>query len=347
MKKMTIKPTHEGFRMPAEWERHAATWITWPHDDEHWPGLFHKVERLWGDMVRELESGEDVHIIIHDDITHTHAEKILKRADVVGTRVHFHRIANNWSWTRDHGPIFVKKDATGEVILLNFRFNGWGNKWRCERDDDIPVEISRILNLPIVNVPMVLEGGSISVNGSGSLLTTTSCLLHPNRNPEMDQGQIERMLQDYLGVEHILWLGDGIAGDDTDGHVDDLAMFAGQSTVVAAEEENPEDVNYRPLAENLALLRSMRDERGNPLTIHTLPMPAPIVHDDTRLPGTYANFYIGNDVILLPAFDDPHDRVAADIMSTLFPTKRIAQLYTRDLIWGFGAFHCLTQQQPA
>lgn len=347
MKKLNIHPAKEGYHMPAEWETHATTWLTWPHNEEHWPGLYHKVEHIWGAMVRELETGEDVHIAIDSDETQAHAEKILKQEDVVGTRVHFHRIPNNWSWARDHGPIFLKHRETGALMLAKFRFNGWGNKWKHDLDDAYAKHVSTILNLPIVNVPMVLEGGSISVNGAGSLLTTTSCLLHPNRNPKLDQSQIEQNLKEYLGISHVIWLGDGIVGDDTDGHVDDLTMFVGPRTVVTAIEENPKDANYKPLQENLQTLQAAKDQDGKPLTIHTLPMPAPVIHDGTRLPATYANFYIGNDVILLPVFDDPHDRIAVETLQVCFPNRRIAPIYARELVWGFGAFHCLTQQQPA
>lgn len=347
MKKINLKPGKEGYTMPAEWERHAATWLTWPHDEAHWPGKFNKVEHIWAQMAKELETGEDVHINIHDDATQKSAEKHLKKAGVTGSRIHFHRIPSNWSWARDHGPIFVKNKATGDVILTNWRFNGWGNKWKHDKDDDIPVFISTETNLPIVNVPMILEGGSISVNGKGTLLTTTSCLLNENRNPELEKEQIEQNLKDYLGVEKILWLGDGIVGDDTDGHVDDLTMFVGPSTVVTAIEHNKKDENYKALQENRKMLDEMTDQDGNSLTVHELPMPSPVIWKDTRLPATYANFYIGNDVILLPSFDDPHDAIAQDVMQKCFPDKRIAPIDTRDLVWGFGAFHCLTQQQPA
>ncbi len=339
---MTPKPMPP-FRMPAEWEPHHATLLTWPHDEAHWPGLFEHIPALWGRIVKELESGEDVHIMIHDDETETIAKKAMKDAGVQGDRVHLHRVPNNFSWARDHGPIFVK-DANGETVLLHWRFNAWGGKWTHDLDDDVPVAFSEIMKLPRIDIPMVLEGGSIDVNGKGTLLTTESCLLNENRNPTMSKEEIEEMLKTYLGITKILWLGDGIAGDDTDGHVDDLTRFVDPVTVVTAYEENEADENFAALHENHERLRTMTDQDGTPLTVKKLPMPSPVFHEDTRLPATYANFYIGNDVVLLTVFDDPRDAQAIEILQECFPGRRIAPIPARDLVWGFGAFHCVTQQ---
>lgn len=349
MKKLNIKPAKEGYRMPAEWEPHEATWLTWPHDAHHWPGqgMFAKVEPIFAQMVKELETGEDVHINVHDDAVQKSVEKHLKKAGVTGTRVHFHRVPSNWAWVRDHGPIFVKNDATGERILVNFRFNAWGEKYEHDLDDDVPVHMSKELNLPIVNAPMVLEGGSIDVNGKGTLLTTTSCLLHQNRNPDQEKEQIEHHLKDYLGVTNILWLDGEIIGDDTNGHIDDLSRFVGTRTVVTAIEHDRADENYEALQHNANLLRSMKDQDGKSLEVVELPMPSKIIHEDTRLPATYSNFYIGNDVVLLTSFDDPHDKIAVEALLKAFPDRRIVPIYSRDLVWGLGAFHCLTQQMPA
>lgn len=333
--------------MPAEWEPHEATWLTWPHDESHWPGLYEKIPAIWATMVKELESDEDVHIAIHDDETEEIATLALKQAKIQGDRVKFHRIPNNFSWARDHGPIFVKNDQTKERMILDFRFNGWGNKWKHDLDDDVPKFVSKITNVLIMDVPMVFEGGSISVNGKGTLLTTESCLLHKNRNPEMTREQIEKNLKEYLGLTNVLWLGDGIEGDDTDGHVDDLTQFVNETTVVTIVEENPKDNNYIALQENLKRLQMMKDQDGTPLTIKQLPMPAPVVYEDTRLPATYANFYVGNSVVLMPVFDDPNDAKAISILQECFPTRRIVPIFSRELVWGFGAFHCVTQQMPA
>jgi agmatine deiminase len=339
------KPAAYGFHMPAEWEAHAATWLTWPHDEAHWPGKFEVVAPYWARMVKELETGENVHILIHDDETERVATGTMERAGVAGHRVHLHRVRNNFSWARDHGPIFLKNNA-GQVSISHWQYNAWGQKYAYDLDNAIPARIARLTELPMIEAPMVLEGGSIDVNGLGTLLTTRSCLLNPNRNPHLTKEQIEQNLKDYLGVRHILWLHDGIAGDDTDGHVDDLARFVGPRTAVAVVEENSQDENHAPLAENLNLLRAMTDQDGNPLDIIELPMPAPVIYQNQRLPASYANFYIGNEVVLLPTFNDPNDQKAIDALQKVFPTRRIAAIDARDLIWGLGAFHCVTQQQP-
>lgn len=332
--------------MPAEWEPHSATWLTWPHDESHWPGIFHDVEPMWARMVKELEASEDVHIVIHDDATEESARTLMKKEKVQGDRVHLHRIPNDFSWARDHGPTFLVNEK-GEKLLVDWQYNAWGNKWEYMLDDDVPKGIADITGIERVDGPMVLEGGSIDVNGKGTLLTTSSCLLHPNRNPFLSKEEIERNLKDYLNVSHILWLEDGIVGDDTNGHIDDLARFVDPTTVVTIEEKNTDDVNFEPLQKNLSLLSSMNDQDGHPFTIHALPMPNPVIRDGMRLPATYANFYIANAVVLVPVFDDPHDAETVDVLSACFKGRRICPIVMRDFVYGLGAFHCVTQQEPA
>ncbi len=333
--------------MPAEWEPHEATWLTWPHDDDHWPGIFEGIPQIWAQMVKALETGEDVHLAIHDDATEENAQLEMKKAGVQGDRVFLHRIPNNFSWARDHGPILVKNDATGERILTEWQYNAWGGKWDHHLDDEVPSFVAKETGLHLIKVPMVLEGGSISVNGTGSLLTTEACLLHPNRNPTMNKETIEQHLKDNLGVSNILWLNDGIEGDDTNGHVDDLTQFVSPNSVVTIVEENEADANYTILQENLARLRTMKNETGELLKIHELPMPAEIRREDMRLPATYANFYVANEVVLMPGFNDPNDDKAAAVLQLCFPSRKIVQIDTRELVFGLGAFHCITQQMPA
>jgi agmatine deiminase len=340
-----------GFRMPAEWEPHEATWLTWPHAEEHWPGKLELVPPIWARMVRELESGEDVHVLVRDAEVERSARAVMAAEGVRGERVHLHRVPNDFAWARDHGPICVT-DAPygtggGRRLLVDWKFNGWGGKWPYEVDDAIPRHVAEITGLPRIDGPMVLEGGSLDVNGRGTLLTTESCLLHPNRNPDLSREQIEESLCRFLGVRKVLWLGDGIAGDDTDGHVDDLTRFVGPRTVLTVVEGDPADENHRPLAENLERLRRMSDQDGAPLEVVTVQLPGPLVHDGMRLPASYANFYVGNEVVLLPVFDDPNDAAAVTALERAFPTRRIAAIPSRDLVWGLGAFHCITQQMPA
>jgi len=261
-------------------------------------------------------------------------------------RLTFHRIPTNEPWCRDHGPIFLVRDQEPRLAVVDWDYNAWGGKYPpCDLDEVVPTKIAERFGLPVFYPRMILEGGSIEVNGSGALLTTESCLLNPNRNPQLSRAQIEQALRDYLGVREILWLGDGIEGDDTDGHIDDLTRFVGERTVLTVIEPNESDPNYLPLQANLARLRSLTIE-GKPLEIRTLPMPGRIDREGLRLPASYANFYIANKSVLLPTFADPNDKLAEEILETVFPTRKIISIDCRELIWGLGAFHCLTQQQP-
>jgi agmatine deiminase len=257
-------------------------------------------------------------------------------------------IPTNEPWCRDHGPIFIKRDREPRLAVVDWDYNAWGGKYPpFDLDEVVPIRIAEYLHLPLYSPGLVMEGGSFDANGAGSLLTTTSCLLNPNRNPGKSRIEIERSLRDYLGVTNILWLGDGIEGDDTDGHVDDISRFVGRTSVLTAVEEDPNDPNFEPLRANLALLRTMKAEDGTPLEIRTLPMPPRVDKEGRRLPASYANFYIANKVILLPVFCSPNDKRAHDILQNCFPERRIIPIDCTELIWGLGAFHCLTQQQPA
>ncbi|MEP6591186.1 MAG: agmatine deiminase family protein [Gemmatimonadota bacterium] len=331
--------------MPAEWARHRGTWLSWPHRESSWPGNFERVPAVIAEMVRHLAPGEEIHINVSDAEMESEVRGILQRAIIATGNVYFHHNPTNDAWCRDHGPIFVQRGS--EQLILDWGYNAWGGKYPpYDLDDVIPTRIAEEFGIPVAHPPMILEGGSIDVNGAGTLLTTEACLLNPNRNPDLSRETIERRLRDWLGVHHILWLGDGIVGDDTDGHIDDIARFTDARTVVTVVEEDPADENHALLQENLHRLESMSDQDGMPLRIVTLPMPRAVVYEGQRLPASYANFYIGNEVVLLPAYDPPRDRIAQETLQRLFPTRRVVPIDCTELIWGLGAFHCLTQQWP-
>ena len=331
--------------MPAEWARHRGTWLSWPHRESSWPGNFERVPAVIAEMVRHLAPGEEVHINVSGAEMESEVRGMLQRAKIATGNVHFHHNPTNDAWCRDHGPIFVQRGD--EQLILDWGYNAWGGKYPpYDLDDVIPTRIAEELGISVAHPPMILEGGSIDVNGAGTLLTTEACLLNPNRNPGLSRETIETMLRDWLGVHHILWLGDGIVGDDTDGHIDDIARFTEARTVVTVVEEDPADENHALLQDNLHRLESMSDQDGMPLRIVTLPMPRAVVCEGQRLPASYANFYIGNEVVLLPAYDPPRDRVAQETLQRLFPTRRVVPIDCTALIWGLGAFHCLTQQWP-
>ena len=342
-------PAALGFRMPAEWEAHQATWISWPHKEASWPGKFHTVEPVMVKAVRALLDSETVHINVLDAAHERHV------CELLGTLSHrfapaFHRLPTNDAWCRDHGAIFVtrQQQQKTELAAVDCRFNAWGDKYPpYDLDNAIPSGMAEFLDVPRFEIDMVLEGGSIDVNGAGSLLTTESCLLNPNRNPDLGKADIERRLMGLFGVQQILWLGDGIAGDDTDGHVDDLTRFVAEDTVVTVLEEDPADENYHALQDNLSRLATARLPDGRPLQVIRLPMPPPVVYEDQRLPASYANFYIANRVVLLPIFGHARDQQAIQVLEKLFPARRVVGIDCTDLVWGLGAFHCLTQQVPA
>lgn len=343
-------PAQLGYRMPAEWAPHRGTWLSWPHRESSWPGKFAPVPDVFARMVALLAPGEEVHINVSDAAMASEVRRRLAAHDVPDGRVFLHHHATNDAWCRDHGPVFVQRTVDGvpEEAIVDWGYNAWGGKYPpFDLDDAVPTRVGETFGIPVFYPGIVMEGGSIDLNGCGTLLTTEACLLHPNRNPDLTKPDIERILRDYLGVRHILWLGEGIAGDDTDGHVDDLTRFVDPRTVVTVVEDDPQDENYRPLQDNLARLRSMQDQDGQPLRVVTLPMPPALRHDDQRLPASYANFYIGNEIVLLPTYRAATDEPARATLQQLFPTRRVVGLDSTDLVWGLGSFHCVTQQWPA
>jgi agmatine deiminase len=346
-------PAFLGYRMPAEWEPHEATWLAWPHNRTDWPGKFAAIPFVYAEMVRHLARVERVRILVKNAAEEQRARKVLGDAGALSRAVQFYRRPTNRGWTRDSGPIFVRRAHAPRLAATLWRFNAWAKYSDWRHDAQVAAFIARALRVPAWQ-PMadrrrvVLEGGSIDVNGRGLLLTTEECQLSraQQRNPGLSRQQLEATFRDYLGVKKVLWLGRGIAGDDTHGHVDDVARFVGPRTVAAAVERDPADPNYRPLRDNLRRLRRMTDLQGRPLQVVELPMPAPVLYQGQRLPASYANFYIANRLVLVPVFNDPNDRLALGILARLFPRRRIVGIYSGDFIWGLGAMHCMTQQQP-
>lgn len=332
--------------MPAEWEPHTATWLSWPRREGiSFPESFDRVLPALRTMVEALIESEQVCINVCNGAHEAEAQSILR--DLPMDRITFQRIPTDEPWCRDHGPIFLTRHRDPKLAVVDWDYNAWGNKYPpFSRDEVVPTRVAELLKVPVFYPRMILEGGSIEVNGTGVLLTTESCLLNKNRNPTLSRKEIEQRLRDYLGVRDILWLGDGIAGDDTDGHIDDLARFVSERTIVTVVEENRSDENYEPLQENLARLRQMKIG-GRNIDIVTLPMPRKIVREGVRLPASYANFYIANSCVLVPTFADPADETALAILRGCFPSRRLIGIDCRELIWGLGTFHCLTQQQPA
>lgn len=339
-----LKPAALGYRMPAEWEPHAATWLSWPHNRDSWPGHFEPVPGVWAELVRTICEHEPVHILAGGADVMAEAQRMVGHLRCVT----LHDISTNDAWMRDHGPTFLVGPADAEPALVHWGYNAWGGKYPpFDRDQQVPRRIAEMLGFKRYEPGIILEGGAIDPNGRGAVLTTEQCLLNPNRNPQLERKEIERYLADYLSARHVIWLGEGIAGDDTDGHIDELARFVGPRTVVAALEDDPADVNYRPLRDNLERLRRATDEQGRPLEVVTLPMPRPIFQNDQRLPACYLNFYIANGLVVVPQFDDPADKQAIETLAELFPGRRVRGIRAVELSWGLGAFHCITQQQPA
>ncbi|NTW10720.1 MAG: agmatine deiminase family protein [Chlorobiaceae bacterium] len=338
--------------MPPEWAFHKATWLSWPHKLASWPGKFEPVPAVFAEIASWLSSSEEVHINVLDETMERNALEVISSLghdQLRMDRIFFHRIPTNDSWCRDHGPNYVFRESAGrrEKVVIDWEYNAWGGKYEPYDDDNaVPRRVASLQGLPLVSTGMVLEGGAIDVNGNGLLLTTEACLLNPNRNPSMSRSDIEQELGRYLGIEKVLWLGDGIAGDDTDGHVDDMARFVNESTVVITVEDNPEDENFLPLQANYALLKTFTDQRGNPLQVKKLPMPAPVFFEGERLPASYANFYIANTVVLVPLYRCPQDQEAIAVLQECFPGRRVAGIDCSDLIWGLGAIHCITHEEP-
>ncbi|HEY1939326.1 MAG TPA: agmatine deiminase family protein [Candidatus Angelobacter sp.] len=353
---LTPIPRSLGYRMPAEWEPHAATWLAWPHNRSDWPGKFDAIPWVFADIIRHLARVEDINLIVASAREKQTAREILKRSHVEMKRVKFHLWPTNRVWTRDSGPIFIKNQDS--VAITNWRFNAWAKYHDWKYDNQLPYRVSKQLKLKqfvpeIVSKRkphhVVLEGGSIDVNGQGLMLSTEECHLSKvqQRNPSLSRHDLEQVFADYLGVEKVIWLGCGIKGDDTHGHVDDISRFVAADTALTAVEHSRGDANYEPLQENLRRLRAATDLQGRKLQIVELPLPRPVIFRGQRLPASYANFYIANGLVLAPTFNDPNDRVALNILADLFPKREIVGIHCGDFIWGLGAIHCMTQQQPA
>lgn len=385
-------PAAHGYRMPAEWEPHAATWMAWPHYRGDWPGKFEPVPWVYAEIIRNLAPHEPVELVVADVAAERQARKLLQRADALSANVRFHHSPTNRVWMRDSGCIFLtcdadilagkspnfiqhssvspweghdftragkhKKKSQGSVpsglVASKFRFNAWAKYTNWRQDERIGSLMAnatgaRELRPLSGSTRVVLEGGSIDVNGRGSLLTTEECLLSKiqQRNPGMSRTDYEKVFADYLGAPHVIWLGRGIFGDDTHGHVDDLTRFVSADTVVTMVEPNARDVNHRPLRDNLRRLQAARDQDGQPLNVVEIPMPQPVAFENRRLPASYANFYIANGVVLAPVFNRPNDRIALNTLAQLFPARSVVPIYSGDFIWGLGAMHCMTQQQPS
>ena len=348
-------PAALGFRLPAEWEPHEATWLGWPHNRTDWPGKFQAIPWIYGEIVRRLLPGERVRIVVNSAAHQRQARRRLSRVGVDLARVEFFRFPTDRGWLRDSGPFFLQREKPRGLAIACFRFNAWARYPDWKRDDQVPERIARALRLPVFparlgNRNIVLEGGAIDSNGRGTLLTTEECLLDQTtqvRNPGLGRQELEAVFRDYLGAKNILWLGRGIAGDDTHGHVDDLCRFVSAKTVVLCQEKNPADENHRLLEENRERLEGMRLEDGSRLDVVRLPMPAPLFFERQRLPASYANFYVANAAVLAPTFNDSQDRLALGILAELFPDRPVIGIHGVDLVWGLGTLHCLTRDQPA
>jgi len=342
-------PKKAGYRFPAEWVKHEATWLTWPHKEESWPGKIDTIYAPYCQFIKAVAEGEKVRINVNDEETKAFAISKLQEQDVDLSQIEFFFNPSNDAWCRDHGPAFlINPSAESKKVIVDWGYNAWGNKYPpFEQDDIIPTLIADQLDIPVFNPGIVMEGGSVEFNGAGTILTTTACLLNKNRNPHLTKEQIEEYLKECYGAEQVLWLGDGIVGDDTDGHIDDITRFVNEDTVLTVVESNPLDENYILLQENLVALREMRLPDGRPLNIVKLPMPSPVIHEDTRLPASYANFYISNAAVIVPTFRDVNDDKALEIIRGVFPDRKVIGIDSTDIIWGLGSFHCLSQQEPA
>ena len=343
-----MTPKEQGYYMPAEWARHEATWLTYPKNPDSWPGKIETIYPSYHLFVKTLAESETVHINVDDERMLHHVKAELEAIGCNMVNVRLHVIPSNDAWCRDHGPAFLlNRQEAGKRAIVNWNHNAWGGKYPYELDTEVPRRIHELMpDTELFEPGIVMEGGSIDVNGCGDLLTTTSCLLNPNRNPHLNQDQIEDYLRDYYGVENIVWLGDGIVGDDTDGHVDDLSRFVADDVIVTAVEHDTWDENYEPLQKNLRMLQRCRLANGKQPTIVELPMPDVVFYDGQRLPASYANFYIANDKVVFPTYRCLTDNEAAYILEACFPDREVVGIDSTDIIWGLGSFHCLSQQVP-
>jgi agmatine deiminase len=342
-------PAALGYAMPAEWARHRATWLSWPSNLETWPTQLEKVREIWMRMVRALTTYEQVYLLVDDERVEQDVAARLRAAKIEMANVTLLKIPTVDVWMRDYGPTFVTRRSPDAPLAFNdWIFNGWGDKYQAYQEDErVAREIAGLLKVPVFEHKIVLEGGSIDVNGAGTCLTTEQCLLNRNRNPHLSRSQIEQFLKNSLGVEQVIWLGAGIVGDDTDGHIDDIARFVNPTTVACIVEANSRDENYAFLQDNYERLQSARDQHGNKLQIVTLPCPAPVYNEGARLPASYANFYIANEIVLVPTFDDGNDPIALGILQELFAERKVIGLRCNEVVVGLGAIHCVTQQEPA
>jgi agmatine deiminase len=342
-----MTPKEQGYFFPAEFAKHSATWLSWPHKEASWPGKIETIFPRYAEFVKRVAEGERVNINVVNDAMIHKATRHLNEADADLTNIQFFIHPTNDAWCRDHGPAFLINPKAKKKMIVDWGYNAWGGKYPpFDLDDVIPTLIANHYNIPVVEPGIVMEGGSVEFNGRGTLLTTRACLLNKNRNPHLNQQQIEKYLIDYYGVDNILWLGDGIIGDDTDGHIDDLTRFVNEDTVVTIVEENKNDENYEILQENLKQLKTLRLENGKQMNIIELPMPGPLVYEDQRLPVSYANFYIANKYVVVPTFRDKNDDRAMDILQKCFNDRKVIGIDSTDIIWGLGSFHCLSQQEP-
>jgi len=344
-----LTPKELGYSFPAEFARHTATWLSWPHKNESWPGKIESIYPIYAQFIKAVAEGEMVNINVLDEKMKDKATRHLEKAGADMSKVAFFFHPTNDAWCRDHGPAFLlNPNAEQRKIIVDWGYNAWGNKYPpFDLDDNIPTLIAEKLGLPVFYPQIVMEGGSVDFNGKGTVLTTTSCLLNANRNPHLNQKQIESYLVQFYGVEQVLWLGEGISGDDTDGHIDDLVRFVNEDTVVTVVETNRQDVNYVPLRDNLRELKRMRLLNGKQMNVVELPMPEPLVYEGMRLPASYANFYISNSHVVVPMFRDKrNDPVALKLLEECFKDRKVIGIDSVDVIWGLGSFHCLSQQEP-
>ncbi|HZE85082.1 MAG TPA: agmatine deiminase family protein [Puia sp.] len=344
-----LTPRQQGYFFPAEFAPHEATWLSWPHKEASWPGRIQSIYPYYSRFIKELSLGEKVCINVNDEATRDFALSYLNAAGVNTDRVKFFLHPTDDAWCRDHGPAFlINPGADIKKIIVDWNYNAWGNKYPpFGLDDVIPTLVGKALDLPVYHPGIIMEGGSVDFNGKGTLLTSASCLLNDNRNPHLSQAQIESYLVNYYGVEQVLWVKDGIVGDDTDGHIDDTVRFVNDDTVITVIEENRQDDNYELLRRNLSDLKKMRLLNGKQLNIVELPMPEAVIYEDQRLPASYANFYIANGAVIVPTFRCDKDEKALEIIASCFPDRKVTGIDSTEIIWGLGSFHCLSQQEPA
>ena len=346
---LTKTPKSQGYVFPPEWAEHEATWLSWPHKEESWPDKLEEIYPYYSEFIKILSEDEFVRINVVDEEMRKFAQDCIMQAGANLENIEFYIHPTNDAWCRDHGPAFLVNPDNEETpkVIVDWGYNAWGDKYPpYDLDDVIPTKIGAEFDIPVFHPGIVMEGGSVEFNGKGTVLTSKSCLLNPNRNPHLNQEEIEQFLRDFYGVEQVLWVDDGIIGDDTDGHIDDTVRFVNENTVLTVVEDNPEDENYEILQHNLKQLQEMRLLDGTPLNIVELPMPDPVIWEDQRLPASYANFYIANKSVIVPTFRCDKDKIALDIIQKYVPDRKVVGIDSTEIIWGLGSFHCLSQQEP-